>query len=244
VIFDDAWLSAIFGRAVFRVGTECQADALRAHAHGLPAAFYYAKVETTEPGAVRDLGAAGLAVVDVNVTLDRSPAPAASTTTDVHVDDVRPEQHAAVLDIAGRAFRYSRFHLDPLIPRALAHRVKREWIASYLTGRRGERLLVATLDGRPVGFLAVLAAEAQGKVARVIDLVATAPEAQGLGVGTALVSAFIRVAAPKSDVLRVGTQVANAPSIRLYTRLGFQVARSTYVMHAHVGPPLSEEASS
>jgi GNAT superfamily N-acetyltransferase len=244
VIVEDVWLSTIFGRPVFRVGTGCRADAVRAHAHGESAAFYYTKVETAEPGAVRDLGAAGLSVVDVNVTLDRSPAPVASTTTDVRVDDVRPEQHAAILDIAGRAFRYSRFHLDPLIPRALAHRVKREWIASYLAGRRGERLLVATLDGRTVGFLAVLAAEAPGKVARVIDLVATAPEAQGLGVGTALVSAFIRVAAPTSDVLRVGTQIANAPSIRLYTRLGFQVARSTYVMHAHVGAPLSEEASS
>jgi len=244
VITSDAWLAGIFGRAVFRVDVSAgagrvAADAVRADARARAAAFYYAKVDTADVATVRELGTAGFSVVDVNVTLDRPPAPAPEPSRDIDVADIRADQHDAVLDIAGRAFRYSRFHLDPMIPTALAHRVKREWIESYLAGRRGERLLVATRDGRAVGFLAVLVTQAQGKVARVIDLVATAPEAQGLGVGTALVGGFVRAAGPGSDVLRVGTQVANAPSIRLYSRMGFQVARSTYVMHAHVGEALS-----
>lgn len=242
MITEDRWLAGVFGRPAFRLDAGVDVAQVRAHAAGQRAAFYYVKVDARDTRTVQTLGGAGLAIVDVNVTLDRAPglAPAGSGAVDVH--DVRAEEHAAVLDIAGRAFQFSRFHLDPLVPRALAHRVKREWIANYLRGGRGERLLVATIDGRPVGFLAVLAAEVDGKLARVIDLVAVAPEAQGLGAGTALVSAFVRVAGAVSDRLRVGTQVANATSIRLYQRLGFQIVHSAYVLHLHVGPRLEEAA--
>jgi len=56
------------------------------------------------------------------------------------------------LDIAESAFVYSRFHLDPLVPKELANRVKREWIANYVRRQRGERLLVAEVDGNPWVF--------------------------------------------------------------------------------------------
>ena len=240
MITEDRWLAGVFGRPAFRLEAGVDAEQVRAHARGQSAAFYYAKVDARELRTVHALAGAGLAVVDVNVTLDRPPGagPAGAAAIDVH--DVRAAEHDDVLDIAGRAFQFSRFHLDPLIPRSLAHRVKREWIANYLRGARGERLLVATMNDRAVGFLAVLAAEIEGKLARVIDLVAVAPEAQGLGAGTALVSAFARVASAGSDRLRVGTQVANDISLRLYSRLGFQIVHSAYVLHLHVGPRLSE----
>jgi hypothetical protein len=35
--------------------------------------------------------------------------------------------------------------------------------------------------------------------------------------------------------MRVGTQIANIPSLRLYERLGFTMAESAYVLHAHRG---------
>lgn len=242
MITEDRWLAGVFGRPAFRIDAGVDVEQVRAHALGRPAAFYYAKVDARDPRTVQALGGAGLAIVDVNVTLDRAPGPAPAGPASVDVHDVHAEEHAAVLDIAGRAFEFSRFHLDPLVPRALAHRVKREWIANYLRGERGERLLVATVDGRVAGFLAVLAADLDGKLARVIDLVAVAPEAQGLGAGMALVSAFVRVAGAVSDRLRVGTQVANAASLRLYSRLGFQIVHSAYVLHLHVGPRLEEAA--
>lgn len=240
MIAEDRWLAGVLGRPAFRLDPSVGVDEVRAHARAHAAAFYYAKIDAGDPRTVHALGGAGFSVVDVNVTLDRAPDPASPGPASVDVHDVRPAEHAAVLDIAGRAFQYSRFHLDPLIPRSLAHRVKREWIANYLRGGRGERLLVATVAGRAVGFLAILAAEIDGKLARIIDLVAVAPEAQGLGAGTALVSAFVRVASAGSDRLRVGTQVANATSLRLYTRLGFQIVHSAYVLHRHVGPRLEE----
>jgi ribosomal protein S18 acetylase RimI-like enzyme len=242
VITEDRWLAGVFGRPAFRLEAGVDVEQVRAHAREQAAAFYYVKVDAREPHRVHALGGAGLEVVDVNVTLDRAPGAGPAGPDGIDVHDVRDDEHAAVLDIAGRAFQFSRFHLDPLIPRSLAHAVKREWIANYLRGARGERLLVATVNGRAVGFLAVLAAEIEGKQARVIDLVAVAPEAQGLGAGTALVSAFARVASAGSDRLRVGTQVANATSLRLYGRMGFQIVHSAYVLHLHVGSRLGEAA--
>jgi GNAT superfamily N-acetyltransferase len=250
VITEDTWLAGVLDRPVFRVDAACVGPhggaagaivgAVRAHASDQAAALYYAKVDTADVARAGELTGVGFAVVDVNVTLDRVAGPVPVSPASVRVADVAANQHAAVLEIAGHAFRLSRFHLDPLIPRALADRVKREWVGSYVAGRRGERLLVATIDDRPVGFLAVLAADIDGKVARVIDLVAVAPEAQGLGVGTALVRSFIHLTEATSDRLRVGTQIANARSLRLYTRAGFEIVHSAYVMHLHVGPRFEE----
>jgi ribosomal protein S18 acetylase RimI-like enzyme len=138
------------------------------------------------------------------------------------------------VEIAGTCFRYSRFHLDPRVPREIADRIKREWIRNYATKRRGERLLVASLEGRPAGFLAVLASESGGQRIRTIDLVGVAAWAQRRGVGRALVEAFIAASRGVCDVMQVGTQAANIPSMRLYETTGFCMSRSQYVLHGHV----------
>ena len=250
MIREDRWLAEGLGRPAFRLDADSAsverpgriAEVVRAHTTGRHAAFYYAKVDTVDTRAVYELTRAGFTVVDVNVTLDRAPLPAPEAVSGIEVHDIRPEEHAAILGIAGNAFRFTRYHLDPQVPRPLAHRLRQEWVASYIQGTRGERLLAATVDGRAVGFLAVLAHEVDGKPARTLDLMAVATPSQGLGVGTALVNAFIRVAGPASDLLRVGTQAANVPSLRLYTRLGFQIVHTAYVLHRHIGPPIEETA--
>ena len=191
----------------------------------------YAKVpvEATEEGLA--LTARGFAVVDVNVTLTLRALSALDDSSVVDVAPARSEHREALSDIAGSCFRYSRFHLDPLIPNELAHRVKREWVMSYLGGHRGVELLVAVDRDKPIGFLAVIAT---GN-ARVIDLVGVSPNAQRKGVGTALVTAFVERHAPVAEELRVGTQIANVPSLRLYERLGFSVTSAAYVLHLHKG---------
>jgi ribosomal protein S18 acetylase RimI-like enzyme len=91
-------------------------------------------------------------------------------------------------------------------------------------------LLVGAAGPAPTGFLAVL----ETGDARVIDLVGVAPERQGRGVGSTLVDAFVR--RHRGHELVVGTQLANVPSLRLYRRAGFAIARSAFVLHRHVAP--------
>lgn len=241
----DAWLARIFDCPVFKVLLPAQPEegvipgispeVLRASAQD-KTAFYYAKVPTVRVGLVQVLTAAGFTVVDVNVTFEREPGEQPDWTggRNVIVRDVLPKEHECVLDIAATCFVYSRFHLDPQIPKELANAVKREWVNSYCHKRRGERLLVAELDGRPVGFNAVLTTTLDGLSVRVIDLIGVASAYQGSGVGKSLVRHFIHDSVGKYERLRVGTQAANLPSMRLYEGCGFRVAETVYVLHAHV----------
>ena len=152
----------------------------------------------------------------------------------IDVSRVRLEEHTELQRIAGSAFVYSRFHLDPHFPDEWANRIKREWIRSYCEGRRGECLLVAHQGGRISGFLAVLLADIGGKRAAVIDLIAVDADRRGQGVGAALVGHFLTEWEGRADVLCVGTQIANTASLRLYQQSGFSIAESSYVMHGHL----------
>jgi dTDP-4-amino-4,6-dideoxy-D-galactose acyltransferase len=238
----DLWLAGVLGRDVYRVCWPA-AGAMDLHAWrvavagcGARPAFFYAKVPTCQVENVRALCREGFIVVDVNVTFERHPGAETgpSRAEAIRVRDARPEDYDAVLEIAGSCFLYSRFHLDPLFGREAANWIKREWVRNYLLGRRGEQLLVADRDGTPVGFLAVIGATADGRRCRVIDLVGVAAPSQGRGVGRCLVDAFIRSSTGKCELLRVGTQAANVPSVRLYEHCGFRLADSAYVLHAHL----------
>jgi ribosomal protein S18 acetylase RimI-like enzyme len=146
-----------------------------------------------------------------------------------------PADFDQVVQIAGSAFKYSRFHLDPLVSKTLADNIKRSWMESYRRGTRGSGCLVATLEDVVVGFLAIV--ETTGEhAARIIDLIGVDPSAQGRGVGRALVDTFIREASGQATRLEVGTQVANAPSVRLYENCGFRFAGAAYTLHGHFGP--------
>lgn len=246
----DPWLSNIFGYGVFfiEIGPDPSGipdgdskALIRQHSGQLPAAMYYAKIDTNQVEKVKQLQATGLYVVDVNVTLGLDTASLPDAVTGVSkpsgcsIEEIRPEHCAQVLRIAAGCFRYSRFHLDPQISKSMADRIKEEWIQNYIRRQRGEQLFVATVDQCPVGFLAVLASQRDGKEIRTIDLMGVDGAFQGKGLGKALVAFFIDRYKTKSDYLEVGTQAANIVSMRLYQRCGFSIDRTRYVMHGHVG---------
>jgi ribosomal protein S18 acetylase RimI-like enzyme len=240
----DPWLAEVLGRDVFRVAWTPTDEDVRAGEQTLRnalasargPAFFYAKVPTSAVASVGAMTSANFRVVDVNTTFERTPAADSGRTADgrITVRDILPAEHEAVLEIAATSFEYTRFHLDPHLPRRLADAVKREWVRNYVQGRRGERLAVAVLDRRTVGFLAVLAPEHHGKPCRVIDLIAVDRACQGRGVGRALVEAFVASSTGVCDLLRVGTQAANIASMRLYEACGFRIVETAYVLHAHV----------
>ena len=221
----DGWLSEVMSRPVFRVDGDGDDRALATCVRA--PGFYFAKVATDRIADVHTLSSLGFRVVDTAVTFELVRDIPVATAIDVM--DCTAADTERVLAIAGSAFRYSRFHLDPAVGLELAHRVKREWIANYVRKQRGDALLVARSEGVPVGFLAAL--DSAGTAT--IDLIAVASDAHGRGIGTALCAAFaIRY---RGQPRIVGTQVANVPSIRMYTKLGYELARSQYVLHLHTG---------
>jgi ribosomal protein S18 acetylase RimI-like enzyme len=239
----DAWLTSVFARPVFQVRTDGldpreSAALTQRHALGQTQAFYYAKVGVSAIATVDALTRAGMTVVDVNVTFgidsSRVPAPTTMPAPAVEIRAAEDADRDEVLRIAESCFRYSRFHLDPLVPVAVANAIKREWIASYFSRLRGERLWVALMEGRRAGFLAVVGGEDGPLRHKTIDLIGVAPSFHRRGIGRALVSFFLGTYASACDRLRVGTQIANTPSTRLYEQAGFSIDGAQYVLHMHV----------
>ncbi len=231
----DAWLSTMLGYEAFRVtgpwgdgGDEPPADGR---------SLEWGRVPTEAVGDLHRLEASGFRVVDTALTFgwegERVPEPVEGSPV---VRRAAPEDREVVVAIAAGVFRYSRFHLDPLISDEAADRIKGEWIANYFRGERGDGLLVAEVDGEVAGFLGTLVRPGEdGEVPRaVLDLIGVGGGFQGRGVGTALTRAFVS-GYRAGHRLVVGTQAANLPSARLYERMGFRLRESAFVVHRHRG---------
>jgi ribosomal protein S18 acetylase RimI-like enzyme len=233
----DSWLGETLGRPVYRlaghaVESGAAVEEEFARLAGAGSAFFYAKVPTADIATSLGLQRAGFGVIDTAITLAWTGA-LDNRNGSAEVVPARPGDGAAITHIAETCFVWSRFHLDPQIPDTAANLIKRRWIESYLSGKRGSALYAASVGGRVAGFLAVIESEVSGRRVAVIDLVGVQPGQQGAGVGSALVDAFVRNWKDRADELRVGTQAANIRSLRFYESHGFRITDTAYVLHAH-----------
>jgi ribosomal protein S18 acetylase RimI-like enzyme len=243
-IVPDNWLSGIFGYPSFKIEEEEDSSGISntvtsdriIHSSGGESAFFYARISTNRIDTMRSLLKAGFYVVDVSVTFERKPdyGPVPLKNKGITVRRSVQSDRKGVIEIASTSFVFSRFHQDPDIGVRLANEVKRAWMESYFRGERGSHLLVATREEKPVGFLAVVSAAKGSSRIMTIDLVGVGKAHQRHGIGRVLVETFISDSAGKCELMRVGTQAANIPSINLYEELGFRVAETGYVLHAHV----------
>jgi ribosomal protein S18 acetylase RimI-like enzyme len=231
LLVPDAWLTETLGVATFSLrAAPVAAPLVRAALDSLGGGnvFVFTKVPTADVAHLTMLESCGFNLVDTQVTL-RHHEHASPAAHPARIRVAVPADRVAVGDIAEGCFRYSRFHQDPKIEPAIANRVKRRWAENCVAGVRGEEVLLASLDGNAAGFLAVVLS---GEAAT-IDLIGVEPRMQGNGIGRALVQAFVARWRPKAKFLRVGTQISNAASQRLYQRCGFFFEGAQYVLHTH-----------
>lgn len=227
----DPWLGSVLERPAWRVadgGAGRPLDAL----HGAGAQFATAKIDAADTAVVAEFERFGFHVIDTALTFDAERVRTAGN--DGRARFARPEDEAAVRALAGNAFRFSRFHLDPAIPEALAHRVKAEWAGNWFRGARGDGMIVGEDDGRLAGFLQLLWRGDR----LVIDLVAVDPASRGRGLARAMIGFAAERGsgdARRPTAMIVGTQAANISSVRLYESLGFRLGGAQYVLHHHGG---------
>jgi ribosomal protein S18 acetylase RimI-like enzyme len=144
------------------------------------------------------------------------------------------EEYLQAREIAGQCIVYSRFHLDPHLSKQQGDAVNWAWLDNYCSGRRGEELHVARIDDHVVGFNAILRSQANSQPCRVIDLIGVSRTAQRQGVGQMLMETFIDDTAKLGLPMRVTTQAANIPAVKLYERNDFRLIESALVLHRHV----------
>ena len=222
----DRWLAEIVGKPVFRV---VDPDAAFDDLQSGPV-FAYAKVPTDALAALGKLETFGFRLVDTNVVFEKPVSRVAQGRCGHSIGFAAPEDRVGAVALAARAFKFSRFHQDPAIGNDTANRIKSEWGANFFRGVRGEHMVVARNGGKVSGFLQLLVS---GDGVLTIDLIGVDASARGRGVGAAM-SAFAEREIPGVKTIRVGTQVANVPSIRLYERLGFRLVSAQYVLHYHL----------
>ena len=231
-VHPDAWLTGMLERPAFRVmavDTPSNAWKSRLQSEDL---FVTAKLGASQVGEAGLLQDFGFRTIDTALTFE-APASILASAADPRVRFARADDRAAVAELAGSAFVYSRFHLDPAIPRWLAHRVKAAWAENFFVGERGDGMVVAEQVGAVAGFLQLL--WSRGDVL-VIDLIAVAPRSARSGLARAMI-AFAAVNGVgdqrRPRGFRVGTQAANTPSVRLYESLGFRLSQAQFVLHHH-----------
>jgi GNAT superfamily N-acetyltransferase len=146
---------------------------------------------------------------------------------ETHICFAEKRHQKAMGEIARDNFIYSRFHLDPLIDCDIASQIKQNWVQNYFVGKRGDKMVVALMKGMPVGFLQLIINDTE----IIIDLIGVDKKAQGKGIA----SAMIQFSGENIGFLsfKVGTQIGNIPSIKLYQKLGFIFSGSDYVFHYH-----------
>ena len=227
----DSWLSGILGRPAWIVAAGSGVPSL-AELRSSGPHLATAKLPVSDTAELEALQALGFRVIDTALTLDAERVRTRPQAARVRF--AAAEDRAAVEAIAGNAFRFSRFHLDRRLPRALADKVKASWAGNWFAGRRGDGMVVSEdAQGAVAGFLQLR--WAAGDVL-VIDLIAVGAAHERKGLASAMIGFAQGHGTGDSRRPRgmlVGTQAANVPSLRLYESLGFRVREASYVLHHH-----------
>jgi len=220
----DDWLSERLGKPAFSAGAGLTAADLPA-----APAFVGAKVDVGDTAGLLRLQALGFKLLDTNVQLAREAAPLPVEAGPARFAQAQDE--AGIRAIAAEAFVYDRFHRDPAIGGVAASWIKADWAGNFFAGKRGDWMVTAGAPGKPEGFLQLLRGD-DGAV--VIDLVAVSSGSRGRGLAQAMIAFAAEACLGRATTMRVGTQLANLPSLALYQGLGFRVTGASHVCHLHI----------
>jgi ribosomal protein S18 acetylase RimI-like enzyme len=234
----DAWLSKVLGREAYTLtltaalleaatGKHSQSYTHFRELQAKPV-FMTAKVAVTDRAGAQFLQEHGFRLIDTNLKFEKRAETPTAVSGDCVLRFAEPADRDAVMDLARRNFVFTRFHLDELIPKTTADEIKAQWAGNFFSGQRGDRLVVAVLDKKVVGFTLLLL---PNNAETVIDLIAVDGAHRRQGIAAEMI-AFVESQFARSQIA-VGTQVANLPSVRLYEKLGFHLAEAQYVFHFH-----------
>ncbi|MBW7885350.1 MAG: GNAT family N-acetyltransferase [Caldilineaceae bacterium] len=130
--------------------------------------------------------------------------------------------------LAIQSGEYSRFFIDPAVPRERFEELYTIWIERSVTKQLADEVLVIRHQNRIAGMVTVRANDEVGE----IGLIAVDSAYRGKGYGTTLIrEAHLWLAVQGCTSCRVVTQGANIPACRLYTKAGYTVENSESVFH-------------
>lgn len=226
----DQWLSSILGKSVFQIDSKLVSQIAECHLPQDPA-LVIVKVPVSNVYDCNHLQRLNFFLVDTNVQLQKLNDKSSFLTNNLDVRFSKPSDQDGVLKVAASSFVYDRFHNDPDITQENAEKIKVEWAKNYFMNARGDWMVVAEEEGVISGFLQLLHG-ADG--ALIIDLIAVDKNYRNNGAAQKMINFAMQNCETKTEVVRVGTQIANIPSISLYLKMGFCLTSAQYVFHRHI----------
>lgn len=191
--------------------------------------FVYSKILTQNTNIVEVFQENGFRVVDTHIQFEHTGESIRGNCDQaINFRYAKPEDEEDVSDIARKTFRYSRFHLDNMIPNKIADDLKSDWARNFFLNKRGDHMIIAECKGEIAGFAQLLV---RGE-SLIIDLIAVQKKFQGKRIGFQMLLHILDLFSARFSIV-VGTQVANIASLRLYENAGFLITSSSYILHYH-----------
>ncbi len=225
-IFYDEWLSKIIGKQTFYLKNSL--NIISKESFPKDEFFIWTKIPILETDKLITLQKLGFYIVDTNVQLSLKHFIHNNINNTVRFAE--PEDEKYIRNIAKNSFGFSRFHLDHQISQNTACKIKEEWAGNYFAGKRGKWMIVAEYKSIIVGFLQLLE---KNNNTIVIDLIAVKDEHRGKGLAKNMITFAYLNCLKNLAKIEVGTQISNTSSLNLYTKLGFRISSSSYVLHMH-----------
>jgi len=223
----DTWLGSVLEKAVYKY--TYNSDNLISIKWPKEKCMIYTKIDVNNSNVLNKLLREGFRLIDVNIQM-KANIEKASIKSNSSIEIAQDCDELQIKEIAGKEFKYDRFHADPLIENAIAKKIKEKWVATYFKGKRGYKLYISRLENKAVGFVLIM----RHKNSIVVDLLAVSNKYRGRGVGKNLLLKCLEEGAKlENDFIYVGSQLRNIPAINLYEKTGFRYAKSSFVLHKH-----------
>lgn len=235
-----AWDSEFFGRKIGtvrgnRLDAAQMADVMR-WAEEVNIDCLYLLADPTDPATIRLAEQHTFYFQSVRMVLERSLVmlddillpPAENITlrsgTPADLEHLRP--------IARSAYHLTRFFTDPCFPRERSAELYDIWLTKNLHHEMADEVVVAEMDGVPVGYTSCQLGKAAGSKEGIIQLVGVDETRRGGRIGQrVLAQACVWMREQGMETVSVTTQGHNVPAVRFYERLGFMTRQVQFWYH-------------
>jgi len=181
----------------------------------------------------------GFVCVDCSLKMGRTlndlPENARPSTSPVRVRAYEPTDLEAMQRIAARSHIHNHFYNDPWLERTRSAALFSEWLRRCAAGAAEFILVAEDEDGKVTGFVTALANKALARVVGVavgiIDYIVVDRDAEGRGIGRALLDAALARLASDNRLVELRTSHDNYRAVAFYNAAGFRLLATDFVFH-------------